>query len=103
MLGSLVPSAFSYFGLDEVPYCRGDDRLMAGGDVVLGHFALVDDLTFRQVVSDVRLLQESVTLVFLVGENRSYGLVMPGLVACSGEGLWFVGEGAGDRADGHAA
>ena len=73
MLGSLISSPFSYFGLDEVPHCRADDRLMAGGDVVLGYFALVDDLTFRQVVSDVRLLQEGVTLVLLVSENCSYG------------------------------
>lgn len=89
MLGSLIPSPFSYFGLDEVPHCGTDNRLMAGGDIVLGHFALVDDLTFRQVVSDIRLLQESVTLVLLVGENRSYGSAIPSLVACGGEGLWF--------------
>ena len=41
MLGSLISSPFSYFGLEEVPHCRADDRLMAGGDVVLGYFALV--------------------------------------------------------------
>lgn len=55
MLRSLISSAFSYFTLDEIPNFGDDDHLMAGGEVVLGYFALLDDLTFRQVLSDVRL------------------------------------------------
>ena len=42
---------------------------MAGGDVVLGHLALVDDLLLCQEVSNIGLLQEGVALVFLVGED----------------------------------
>ena len=44
-------------------------RLVAGGDIVLGHLALVDDLLLCQEVSNIGLLQEGVALVFLVGED----------------------------------
>ena len=59
-------------------------------------------LALRQVVSDVQILLEGGTLVFLIGENRSHGLVMPGLVTCDGEDLRFAGDSAGVRAHGHA-
>lgn len=58
MLGSLISSAFSYFGLDEVPHCGADDCFVAGGDVVLGYLPVVDDLLLCQKVSNIGFLQE---------------------------------------------
>ena len=79
MLCSLISSAFSDFGLDKVPHGGADDGLVVSGDVVLGYFALVDDLLLSEEVCGVALLQECVSFVFLVGENGAHGLVMPGL------------------------
>ncbi len=69
MLRPLIRGTFGQFGLDEVPHRWADDRFVAGGDVVLGHLALVDDLLLCQEVSNIGLLQEGVALVFLVGED----------------------------------
>ena len=70
MLCSLISSAFSDFGLDKVPHGGADDGLVVSGDVVLGYFALVDDLLLSEEVCGVALLQECVS--FRTSTPRSF-------------------------------
>ncbi len=99
--GTLAFAGFELV-LHQIPRFRVDDRLVGSGHIVLGDLALVLDLLFGQEVSDVGLLQERVTTVFLVGEDRLDRVCVPFFAARPGDGDTLVGEGDGDAMHGIA-
>ena len=57
--------------MHDFPGSGFDDWLMVSGHIILGYFAFVDFHGFGQEIGDEALLQQLVTLVFLVGQNRA--------------------------------
>ena len=84
-----------YFGLNFFLNGGADDRLMVATHVVLGYFALVGLAFVGEEVRGVALLQECVTLVFLVGEDGADRGRGPGDLA-PGRGNIVTCEFAGD-------
>ena len=69
------------FGLGKLPRLGINDRFVRAGHIVLGHLALIYLLGFGEEINGERLLQQSITFVFLVRQNGLDGGVAPTVLA----------------------
>ena len=76
---SLAPAVASCgeFCLGEFPRFRIDDGWVEVGHVILWHFAMIGFDLFGQEIHSIGFLQQSIALVFLVGEDGLDGGVAP--------------------------